>query len=257
MIVHLVAAALALADTSSVRADSAERHVDPPWWEARVDAAAESFTSRLSAWQRHTLSLQRRAAWGALGGEAFVARRFDRWERGGAVEGAARSWQSAYVDARVAAAPGALVVPRLDASAELFQGLGRGWEVAPGARLMRFSDTDVGVYSLAIGRYVGDWYLRARATAAPQSGSIGTSGAVIVRRYLGNATDLLEASVVDGRDVVTLAPGVTELRPSRSAMLRGQRMLTASVGGSLALSVAEDGGLPTRRGAELGLFVRW
>ena len=257
MMVALVAALVALGDSSAARTDSVARRVDPPWWELRADGAAESFTSRLSAWQRHTLSLQRRVAWGAITGEAFVARRFDRWERGGAAEAAATTWRGAYVDARVAASPGALVVPRLDASAELYQGVGGGWELAPGVRVMRYASTDVPVYSLAAGRYVGDWYLRARATAAPQSGGVGAGGAFVVRRYFGNATELVEASAADGRDVVTLAPGVTELRASRSAFVRGQRMLTATVGGSLAASVAEEGGLPRRRGVELGLFLRW
>lgn len=257
MIVHLLAAAIAIADTSAPCADSAARRVDPPWWEARVDAASESFTSRLTAWEHHTLAIQRRTRSGALGAEAFVARRFDRWEHGGAVTGAMTTWAGAYVDARVAAAPGALVIPRLDASADLYQSIGRGWEMAPGARVMRYADVDVPVYSLGLGRYAGDWYLRARASAAPQSGSIGTSGALVVRRYFGNATDLVEASAADGREVVTLAPGLTELRRSRSASLRGQRMLGATVGGSLALSIADEGGLPTRRGADVGVFVRW
>lgn len=257
MIAHLVAALLALADTAAARPDSAARRVDPPWWELRADASAESFTSRLAAWRHHTLSLQRRAAWGALGAEAFVARRFERTERGVGADGAAVVWHGAYVDAHVATSRNALVIPRLDAAVELFQSVGHGWEVAPGARLMRFSNADVGVYSFAVGRSVGDWYLRARGSAAPQDGQVGASGALVVRRYFGNATDLVEAAASDGREVVTLAPGVAELRVARGASVRAQRMLTATVGASAALSVTDEAGLPVRRGGELGLFVRW
>jgi YaiO family outer membrane protein len=190
--------------------------------------------------------------------EGFASRRFDTWDRGVGGDVTTVLWPGAYASVRAQAAPSAATIARTDLGAELTQALPHALEVAPSWRIMRFRDASVAIYGVGLARYAGDWYLRGRMTAAPQSDRTGTAGTLLARRYFGSASDLLEMHVGTGQEVIVLPPpAAAALRRTAFVALRGARTLTPVLVGTVGASLDRDEGLGIRRGVRLGTEVRW
>jgi YaiO family outer membrane protein len=244
-------------DTLMIR-DSARSLNTPPWWEADVTSSVESFASRLSAWQWHSVAARYRGLSKSHAVEAFTARRYDVSEWGFAVEESSTLGRGAYVEIRAQLAPGATVVPRSDLSATWHRALGRGWEVIPTARLMSFASAHVPILGLGVGRYTGLWYLSGRFNQARLAGEDGITTSANVRRYAADASpDFVDATIAYGHELVVLNPSTVAIKRTTSAALRGQRMLWTHIGASFAITYEAHALLPDRRGAALVTFIRW
>lgn len=244
-------------DTVVVR-DSARSLNTPPWWEAAITASGESFASRLSAWQWHSVAVRHRGRSQSHAIEAFTARRYSAWNSGFALEESSILGRGAYVVIRAQLAPGATIVPRSDISVTWYQAIGRGWELIPSARRMSFPDDHVPILGLGLARYTGLWYLSGRINGASQHGEHGITTSAGVRRYAADAApDFVDVTVSYGHDIAVLSPSIVALRRTASAAARGQRMLTSNVGMSLAITYDANASLPDRRGAVVSAFIRW
>ncbi len=161
-----------------------------------------------------------------------------------------------YVNARLAVAPRADIMPRFDGYAEGFHGVGRGWEISNGYRFARFTGKTIHSASAGIGRYVGNWYLRTRGSITPASGTMGHGLLVMARRYSGGPDEFVGVVLATGRDVVAYPDGPVELRNVISASVVVQRFVRAGAGVRIGIDYVDDGDL-TRWGLAAGLIARW
>ena len=241
------------ADGASGRADS----VAPAPWRASAGYAFESFTSRLAAWQAYTLRAERHVAGGSLALEGQVATRYGLWDQSVALDAYHTLWRGAYGNLRVAVAPGARVLPRSDLTAEVYQGFGPGWEASAAYRRMNYPANGVDLWGVSLGKYVGNWYVVARATAVPQSGRLGGGAWLLVRRYFATADDYLDLSGGVGSEVTTLAADSVTVSHSQFLAARVQHFVTLGLGFTLGATWNAQQGLPVRRGLALGVLYRW
>jgi len=121
-----------------------------------------------------------------------VARRFSLTDHAFALDGYTDAWSRAYLNLRCQYSPNATLYPRQAYRAELFQGIGRGWEPSLSYDHMSFTSTKVDMYGVGFGKYVGNWYLRWRTLFIPST-TLGVSHRAVARYYLsGNADDYVE-----------------------------------------------------------------
>lgn len=166
-----------------------------------------------------------------------------------------------YMNVRLRAAPRAVVLPELDLAGNITTGFSKGWEATAGYRLTRYRNNltyrSISTYTVDGAKYLGWWYIRARASLIPVSGSVGTAFVVTGRRYLGSGDNLVEAVVANGREVVTGAGDeVLDIRESLSIVGRSQYFVTKAIGVDIGLSYTRDSEL-SRWGVVAGVKTRF
>ncbi len=255
----LAAAALSLAVHAVVPAGAAGQAAPP--LRIGLSVGAEHFASSnpiWTSWWRLAATAQRRFDRGALVLETSDHRRFGRWDAALRTDGYLDLWPGSYGSLRVQVAPGALVIPRADLAAELFQGFS-GWEASVAYRHMAFAADNVNVLGLSLARYVGAWYLQATGNGVP--GSAGEPWALSlvgrVRRYLREPDDLVELTAGTGREVVVLGGGTFDLRTTRTVAARFQTYPWPHMGFSAGSTYTTYEGVPHRIGLDLGLLRRF
>jgi YaiO family outer membrane protein len=226
-------------------------------WRVQVTYGVEGFVRDRAPWHAAAAAVSRRAGRHTLQVEVDGHSRFGLTDVTAGAEGYLVVAPRTYVDLRAVVGPGADVVARADLGAELYRGVGAGWELSAGWRRLAYAATDVGIASASAARYQGDWYLRARVSAAFQGGREGPGGALLARRTFGNADDLVEAQGGLGQEVVTLAPQVVDVVRTAFLAARGQRRMAARWGVSAAATWNRQDGIPDRAGLTLGVFSRW
>jgi YaiO family outer membrane protein len=226
-------------------------------WRAQLTVGSEAFTGSRSPWHAAGAVVSRRAGRHTVQAEVIGVRRFDLTDVSAGLEGYLPVAPRTYVDARLAAGPGADVIARVDIGVELFRGVGGGWEASAGWRQLSYAAADVGIAAASAAKYAGDWYLRARVTLAFQGGREGPGLSLLARRALGGADDLAEVQGGLGQEVVTLAPQVVDVARTAFLAARWQRRLGLRWGCSAAASWARQERIPDRAGLTLGLFSRW
>ncbi len=189
------------------------------------------------------------------------AERFGQGQEFGGIDFYRSLTRSTYMNIRLRAAPRAVVIPELDLAGNVTAGFAPGWEATAGYRLMRYRNNltyqSISTYSLDAARYIGWWYIRARASLIPVSGSMGTAFVVTARRYLGAADNLVEAVVANGREVVTGAGDeVLDIRQSLSIVGRSEYFVTSSIGIDAGISYTRDSEL-SRWGVVAGVKKRF
>jgi YaiO family outer membrane protein len=256
MIAALALVLAAAADTGAATAAPADSAAHAEW-RAGLEYGFEAFTAGRATWQTWTARVERKAAHGSLALEALDATRFSLWDQSAALDAYRTLWRGAYGNLRVAVAPGARVLPRSDVTAELYQGIAGGWEASVGYRRMNYAGQGVDLWGASLGKYVGDWYVVAHATAVPQSGKLGGGAWLLVRRYLGTADDYLDVSGGVGAEVATLAVDSVAVSHTQFLTARAQRFLTPRLGVTLGATWNTQQGIPARRGLALGVLYRW
>jgi YaiO family outer membrane protein len=226
-------------------------------WRGTLTYGFEAFTAGRATWQAWMARVERKTPQGSLALEALHSSRFSLWDDAGALDAYHTLWRRAYGNVRIALAPGAQVLPRLDATAEVFQGVGGGWEASAGYRRMSFSGSGVNLWSASLAKYVGNWYVVARGTAVPQSGKLGGGVGLLVRRYFQSANDFLDVSGGTGSEVVTLGADSVNVSRSQSLSVRLQHFVSARVGLTIAATFDTQQGIPNRRGLVFGGLYRW
>jgi len=250
----VLAAVAGAADTGAVpAADTAGRGS----WRAGFQYGFEDFTASRATWQTWTGRVERRWASGSLAFEAEDATRFSLWDQAATLDGYRTLWRRAYGNLRVSVAPGAQVLPRSDVTAEVYQGLAGAWEVSAGYRRMGYAGHGVDLWGASLGKYVGNWYLVARATAVPQSGKLGGGASLLVRRYFATADDYVDLSGGAGSEVATLAADSVTVSATRYLAADWQHFVTPRLGLTLGATWNAQQGIPNRRGLMLGVLYRW
>lgn len=171
-------------------------------WSASLGVDYTEFASGGFHWIDTVASIRRQFDAGSLGFEALTAERFGSLDSAWALDAYANLWPRAYVNLRFQEGTDAVLFPRTRWRAELFQGVGRGWELSASYDRLDYS-TPVELLGAGVGRYLGNWYVRWRHLYVPgttASPSTSNSDRVIVRDYFaGDADNYVEVAAGVGR----------------------------------------------------------
>jgi YaiO family outer membrane protein len=229
-------------------------------WLAHVGDTYSNFSAGRSAWSEYDASVRGYFPRGSLAVESLVARRFSLTDHAFALDGYADAWSRAYLNLRCQYSPNATLYPRQAYRAELFQGIGRGWEPSLSYDHMSFTSTNVDMYGVGLGKYVGNWYLRWRTLFIPST-TLGVSHRAVARYYLsGNADDYVELNGGFSRGSELLPHSVLiNVTSSWTAGAQIQKFFTPRWGIWLTGSVSDEHASNpfVERDASLTLLLRW
>lgn len=168
-------------------------------WGASLSWDHTGFTGGQQGWNDVDLSLRRYFSRGSLALELLRSDHFGTDDNAWALDGYVPLWSRAYANLRYQQGPSSGILPQQEWRAEVFQGVGRGWELSASIDHLRFS-SDTQFYGAGVGRYWGDWYARYKLQYVPGAGSGSWSNRFLLRNYYrGDAYDYLELSLGNGR----------------------------------------------------------
>jgi YaiO family outer membrane protein len=195
-------------------------------WTGSLSAGVTD-TSNAGTWHEGGASLRRRFDTGSVALEWLRASRFGDSDQALALDAYVDLWPRAYANLRYQHASGDSLFPGNAWRAELYQGVGRGWELSASYDRLGFSGGATEIYGAGVGRYWGDFYARARLTRVPglDSGSTAVRG-MLRWYYAGNGDDYFEVAGGSGRSASELAQlGATARFNSNSASVAWVRWL--------------------------------
>jgi YaiO family outer membrane protein len=160
-----------------------------------ADVEYVAFNGDFDPWRLASVSLGRRTVFGAVIGRVNYANRFhtdgaqieaDAYPRfGDRVYG--------YLNVGYSAAG---IFPRWRSGAEVFVNLPGAFEASVGYRQLRYGgSTPVTLYTGAVGKYAGNYWLSVRPYVHPEAAGTSTSATVVARRYFEDANAYLGARV--------------------------------------------------------------
>ena len=162
-------------------------------WQASLAYDLSKFSTDRSDWKTYTATLRRYWERGSLGFEYLQSRRFDSNDYALALDAYVDLWRRAYANIRYQYSPRAVLYPDDSYRVEIFQGVGKGWELSGSYDHMDFTTTNVDMYGVGLGKYTGNWYLRWRTLFIPAPAKLGISHRALARYYYaGNGDDYAE-----------------------------------------------------------------
>lgn len=206
-----------------------------------------------SDYTNRSVSLRRHFEWGSLAAEGLGLHRFDTTDTAYALDGYVGLWDRAYANVRIQVSPDHTLFPENSGRIELYQGVGRGWELAVSDDWLNFTNSTVNIYGFAVAKYVGNWYGRLRTTYVDPSGSIGWRLA-LRNYYAGDADHYVELTGGTSRGDVTTR-GVTALQWSKSASLNWVTFFTPRWGMKVGADYSDSD--HTEDGISASLYFRW
>lgn len=227
-------------------------------WSASLLGSMTQFTPARSDWSESTLTVRRHFDRGSLALELLDARRFDINDQAWALDAYVNLWSRAYVNLRYQHAPQASLFPGRAWRAEIFQGVGEGWELSGSYDRLEFPGTTVNTLGIGVGKYVGDFYFRAQRLQV--DGSTGASHRFLARYYYAdNADDYFEFRGGSGRSDQVMAsnPGLINSVNSTSASLAWVKYWNPQWGIKIGLEYGDEGNAFISRGVFAGLYSRW
>lgn len=227
-------------------------------WEAHTFYEWQAFSDRYTPWHTLTAGLRYSFEQGNVTLQSLTSQRFDRWNQALVADGTLELWPGSYANLRLQGALTPEILPAWDLSGELYQVFAGHWEASAGHRQMLFSTGNVYFYSVGIGTYLGDWYLRLMPQMLLSPDGPGLSGTAWARWIYATADDYLELRASVGRQLLTTAIGpIIEGQTTASVALTGQHFLTPHLGGLLSVNYQYSERFPGQFGATLGTRFRW
>lgn len=183
------------------------------------------FDSGLEPWHEWTAELRRSDPAMPAIARVNEARRFEQAGRQLELEVYPRLTASTYglASAAYSSSP---IFPRWRLAAELFGAVGDRYEISGGMRYLDFETDRVRIFTGTIGAYLPGWYVSLRPSMAPREGELLYAADLLVRRYLGEATQ------VDLR----VGGGETPMEDATTLDLQRIRSLRAALDGRAPLS---------------------
>ena len=230
-------------------------------WLAHAGDTYSNFSAGRSAWSEYDASVRGHFPGGSLAVQTLVANRFSLTDHAFALDGYADAWSRAYVNLRYQYSPNATLYPQQAYRAELFQGIGRGWEPSLSYDHMSFTHAAVDMYGVGLGKYVGNWYLRWRTLFIPSTTGLGVSHRAVARYYFsGNADDYVELNggLSHGNELLPHSV-LVNVTSSWTAGAQIQKFFTPRWGIWLTGSVSDEhtSNPFVERDASLTLLLRW
>ncbi|HUR41658.1 MAG TPA: YaiO family outer membrane beta-barrel protein [Verrucomicrobiae bacterium] len=229
-------------------------------WQLLFGAGQTEFSPDRAGWLDYTLSLRRYFESWSLAAEWLKADRFRKTDDAWALDAYVDLWPRAYANLRFQQSPDAILYPETSWRAEVFQGVGQGWELSAGLDQLLFRSNTVDIYSVGAGKYVGAWYLRWKHLFTYSDSSDGNSDQLLGRwYYAGNGDDYLEFRAGKGRSNQDLAgtAGGTSARDSSSAGIAYVNFPHPQWGFKVGASYGDEEDAFVARGTHATLYYRW
>ncbi len=207
-------------------------------------------------WRDYTASIRRYFTQGSLGFEMLNAHRFGLSDTAWALDGYTPLWSSAYANVRYQRGPNSRLYPANSWRAEVFQSIDGGWELSGGVDDLGFAD-HVKLYSVGVGKYTGNFYLRWRHQNIVSTGSHSNNDRLMVRYYdQGDADNYMELTYSNGRsgDQLELSTGRQTSNAYGASIVR---YLTPNWSVKAGASLSRSTNAPTERNISVGLSRRW
>ena len=154
-----------------------------PWW-AGVEYSVDSFSDGRDAWHEYVTTVTRLTGRGPVSVKANQAHRFGLGDRSLEVEAYPRLGAGRYAFLAVAAAPDSTFYPSHRIAFDLYQSVGRGFELSGGFRRLGFTEA-ASIYAGTLSKYVGKWMVTGKIFRVAGEGPFdSTSYHGVVRRYV-------------------------------------------------------------------------
>jgi len=161
---------------------TAARKASAPVVTVAADFSYVSFSGGTDPWRLGSVSMSRRTAAGSLIARVNYANRFAT--NGVQVEADAYPRVSdkvyLYLNAGYSAAS---IFPSWRFGGEAFTSLPHAWEASAGFRQLRFDGTPVTLFTGAVGKYIGNYWLSLRPYLRAKDGGLSASAGLTGRRY--------------------------------------------------------------------------
>lgn len=226
-------------------------------WSAGLSSSLSDFTPARAHWRDDTLSVRHYFEKGSLALELLNAHRFNKSDDAFAVDGYAPLWDRAYTNLRYQLTTHASLYPHNSWRAELFQGVGTGWELSVSHDQLAFGGTPVRMYGLGVGKYIGNFYVRVRHLIIPGDNGKSVSDRLLCRYYYsGDADNYFELNAGSGRndDPLVIANG-KENHSSVGAVF--VRYPSTQWGYKIGFDYAKESNSFRERDYSLALYRRW
>ena len=162
-------------------------------WQASLDYSLSRFSPDRDKWDEYVASVRHYWEHASLAAEYLKAHRFSLSDDAVALDAYVDLWSRAYANVRYQYSPDGTLYPDYAYRAEVFQGVGHAWEVSGSYDRLSFTNSNVNMYGVGLGKYTGNWYLRWRTLFIPSTAKSGLSHRVIARYYFsGDADDYVE-----------------------------------------------------------------
>jgi YaiO family outer membrane protein len=220
-------------------------------WEAGASYAVDSFDDGTGSWHEAAISLTRKTRVGSLILRGSRAERFDEEDQLGEVDFYPRFRPGTYAYISAGVTPDPVLYPRYRLAFDLYQSLGRGFELSGGARYLDFENPAT-IYAATLSKYIGNWMLTGKLYHVPGSGDLdSTSGHGGFRRYFGSdGTSFVGAAYSHGFNVEEVR-NLVDFAAVHADTIRGEfdRKLNAPlrVYGSASVSRQERAARPALR----------
>ena len=201
------------------------------------DYSRVTFLQGLDPWQFASMSLGRRTARGSMIGRVTYANRYG--DSGGQVEVDAYPRLTANTYAYLSVGYShSNIFPAWRSGGELFTSLPQAWEVSLSYRQLWFDHAPVTLFTGAVGKYVGNYWISFRPYVRAVESSSSASGSVTARRYFADGDHFVGGRIGYGStppDQVTLDPDALARVRSLSISAQGSGGLFAGVLGTWLL----------------------
>lgn len=225
-------------------------------WVASGTYEHTGFQGSRVPWNDYSFSLRRRFEHGSLALEVLRANHFGTGDSAAALDGYVDLWSRAYANIRYQYASGNSLFPHYAARAELFQGVGSGWELSGSYDRLKFSD-NVNIYGLGVGKYFGNYYARVRVLRVP--GTTGSTGyrALLRNYYRGDADSYVEVRIGSGQGNDYLpGQGLSQVS-SGSAGVSWVFFPEPEWGFKLTADYGRDSSAPNQYSVSASIYRRW
>lgn len=229
-------------------------------WLANLSYGYSEFSPTSSNWNYYSVSVRHYWQHSSLAFEYLDSLRFGSNDYAFALDAYVDLWPRSYANFRYQYSPHAVLFPSNYYRAEIFQGVGRGWEPSISYDHLDFTSSTVDMYGLGLGKYTGNWYFRWRTLFVPSAAGTSISHHLLARYYYaGNGDDYAEINGAFGRGGV-FPPGSTVVKTTRSQSYGAvfQKYITPRWGFKISAGYSDENTFPfIERSISANILARW
>lgn len=229
-------------------------------WLANLSYGFSEFSPVRSYWHYYSASVRHYWQKGSLGFEYLDSLRFGSEDYALALDAYVDLWPRAYANVRYQYSPRAILFPDDSYRVEIFQGVGKGWELSGSYDHMDFGKSNVDMYGLGLGKYTGNWYFRWRTIFVPSTAELNKSHHVLARYYFaGNGDDYFEINGGFGQGGEFLAgTEIVKTTRSKSYGAAFQKYINPRWGFKISADYSDDNIYPyIERNISANILMRW
>jgi len=161
-------------------------------WSATFFYDFENFTPKRNNWNTFTGYIKRELSFGSIILGGIKTYRFGLKDQALFLDSYFNLWRKAYGNWVHNIAINRKFLPSNYFRIEVYQSVGKGWEISGSYGHMNFPANKVDLYSIMVAKYIRDWYIRGRILWVPKYEKTGRSYSLSIRKYLGSVEDFID-----------------------------------------------------------------